>query len=274
VLDALIREAPTLPVIAKLARGVLDARVHGRWRSTQDNLVALQAMRRFFDTYEATPPSYTGKLWLGTAAYAEQSFVGRSTVRGHVGLGFAELAPGATHDIAFAKVGPGRMYYRLGITYAPARPDLPPLDAGFVVRRTYTAVDAASDVAHLPNGSWKIKLGAKVLVQLEALNTTRRDDVALIDQLPAGFEIVDSSLAISEREAAGISDHWDHLNWRDDRAEAFAMELAPGSHRLEYTVRATTPGTFVTAPAKAEEMYAPETFGRAASDRVIVEAVP
>jgi uncharacterized protein YfaS (alpha-2-macroglobulin family) len=30
-----------------------------------------------------------------------------------------------------------------------------------------------------------------------------------------------------------------------------------GSHRPLYTVRATTPGTFIAAPAKAEEMYSP-----------------
>jgi uncharacterized protein YfaS (alpha-2-macroglobulin family) len=35
--------------------------------------------------------------------------------------------------------------------------------------------------------------------------------------------------------------------------------------------RATTPGTFVVPPTKAEEMYMPETFGRSASDRVVVE---
>jgi len=35
--------------------------------------------------------------------------------------------------------------------------------------------------------------------------------------------------------------------------------------------RATTPGTFVVPPAKAEEMYSPEVFGRSASDLVIVE---
>ncbi len=271
VLDALIREAPGNPVIAKLARGVLDARQHGRWHSTQENLVALQAMRRYFDAYEAKTPNYTGKLWLGTAGYAEQSFVGRSTVRGHVGLAYNQLTPGSTHDIAFAKVGTGRMYYRLGITYAPAKADLPPLDAGFIVRRTYSAVDDPRDVVHLTNGTWKIKLGAKVLVQLEAINTTRRDEVALADQLPAGFEIVDVSLATSEREAVGANDYWDHTNFRNDRAEAFALELAAGSHHLAYTVRATTPGTFIAAPAKAEEMYAPETFGRTAGTTVVIE---
>ena len=35
--------------------------------------------------------------------------------------------------------------------------------------------------------------------------------------------------------------------------------------------RATTPGDFVVPPTKAEEMYSPETFGRSAGDRLIVE---
>ena len=36
-------------------------------------------------------------------------------------------------------------------------------------------------------------------------------------------------------------------------------------------VRASTPGVFITAPAKAEEMYSPETFGRSAGE--VVEVV-
>ena len=42
-------------------------------------------------------------------------------------------------------------------------------------------------------------------------------------------------------------------------------------HTYTYVARATTPGEYVVPPAKAEEMYAPETFGRTGTDRVIVE---
>jgi uncharacterized protein YfaS (alpha-2-macroglobulin family) len=49
------------------------------------------------------------------------------------------------------------------------------------------------------------------------------------------------------------------------------MSLEEGVHRFSYSVRATTPGTFVAAPAKAEEMYNPETFGRSNGVRVVVE---
>jgi len=44
-----------------------------------------------------------------------------------------------------------------------------------------------------------------------------------------------------------------------------------GVHTYRYVARATTPGTFIVPPPKAEEMYTPETFGRGATDIVIVE---
>jgi hypothetical protein len=37
-------------------------------------------------------------------------------------------------------------------------------------------------------------------------------------------------------------------------------------------VRATTAGTFIAAPASAEEMYEPEVFGRTAT--AVVEVTP
>ena len=64
---------------------------------------------------------------------------------------------------------------------------------------------------------------------------------------------------------------YEHQNLRDERAEAFTSLLWPGVYEYVYYARATTPGRFVAPPAHAEEMYAPETFGRSASDRVVIE---
>jgi uncharacterized protein YfaS (alpha-2-macroglobulin family) len=272
VLDALMRETPAHPLVTKLARGLLDGRKRGRWSTTQDNVAVMQAMRRYFDTYEKVTPSFTGKLWLGNTAYAEQSFAGRSLARAQTTIGWPALGPGSTHDIAFAKDGAGRMYYRLGVTYAPEQVDLPALDAGFVVRRTYTAIDDPGDVTKLTDGRVRVKLGARVLVTVETLNTTLRHSVAIVDPMPAGFESVNAALATSERPASVAADtYWDFRNLRDDRSEVFAMRLSEGVHRFTYTVRATTPGTFVAAPAKAEEMYSPETFGRSTGVTVVIE---
>jgi len=272
-LDALIREAPQEPLVDKLARGLLGARKRGRWSTTQENLAVMQAMRHYFDVYEKDTPSYTGKLWFGTAAYAEQTFAGRSQLRATTKLDWTQLGANSRNDIALQKSGPGRMYYRIGITYAPKQANLPPLDAGFVVRRSYEGAENPSDVVHLPDGTWKIKLGAKVRVVLETVNTTTRYAVALADPLPAGLESVNTRLATAERDAGGATDaDWDHTEMRDNRSEAFAMTLREGTHRWVYTARATTPGKFIAAPTKAEEMYSPETFGRSSGSVVVVES--
>ena len=44
-----------------------------------------------------------------------------------------------------------------------------------------------------------------------------------------------------------------------------------GIYDYTYVARATTPGSFVVPPTKAEEMYFPETFGRSGTDRLVVE---
>ncbi len=264
-LDAIMRESPDQAVTRKLARGLLDARRRGRWTSTQENLAVMIAMRRYFDTYEKVTPDFTGKAWLGQIGYTEHAFAGHTLERATAQVGWPTLPAGSTQDLAFAKDGPGRMYYRVGITYAPKRTDLPALDAGFIVRRSYTAADHPSDVGRGSDGRWHVKLGARVLVTVEALVTTPRYDVAVVDPLPAGFEAINTALAVAERAVPGATTAgWDHVNMRDERAEAFAGELREGSHVFAYSVRATTPGVFVAAPAKAEEMYEPETFGRSA----------
>jgi hypothetical protein len=105
--------------------------------------------------------------------------------------------------------------------------------------------------------------------------------VALVDPLPAGLEIQSPELLGSATLPPSDGDEppwarwwgrwYDHENLRDERAEAFALTVWPGTYTWRYVARATTPGTFVVPPARAEEMYHPETFGRTASTRMVVE---
>jgi len=97
-------------------------------------------------------PNYTGKLWLGAAAYAEQAFIGRSNARGLASLDWNALTPGSSHDVALAKTGAGRMYYRVGISYAPRDTNLAPLDAGFIVRRPFPSAMWPPVTSSRPSG--------------------------------------------------------------------------------------------------------------------------
>ena len=165
--------------------------------------------------------------------------------------------------------------------YAPRNLDLQPLDRGFTVERTYESVDGAGDVRRAEDGTWHVRAGARVRVKLTLAAESRRYHVALMDPLPAGFEALNPALKVTgtlprpEEETAKRLFWWgpwfEHQNLRDERAEAFTSLLWEGVYTYTYLARAATPGEFTAGPARAEEMYSPETFGRTAPDRVVVE---
>jgi uncharacterized protein YfaS (alpha-2-macroglobulin family) len=297
LLEALILDQPASDLIPKLVEGLLAHRTAGRWSSTQENVFVLLALDRYFQAYEKATPDFVARAWLGERFAGSHAFRGRTTERQHIQIPMAALyeASGAS-EVLLAKQGAGRLYYRLGLRYAPQSLVLAPLDRGFTVERAYEGVDSAADVKRDADGTWRIRAGARVRVRLTMVAPARRYHVALVDPLPAGLEALNPALAVSGSlpgddgseivplAATGLggpghpgqwwwwSRTWfDHQNLRDERVEAFAALLWEGVHSYRYVARATTPGTFVVPPPKAEEMYSPESFGRGGSDRVVVE---
>jgi uncharacterized protein YfaS (alpha-2-macroglobulin family) len=200
----------------------------------------------------------------------------------------ADAPGGPQQNLTIQKEGTGRLYYRIGMQYAPSSLKLAAADYGFTVERRYEAVDDPADVRRDADGTWRVRAGAKVRVKLSLYAPARRYHVALTDPLPAGLEALNPSLAVTEFvpqesrvEEGGRSGRrgwwwwsgvwYEHQNLRDERAEAFTSLLWEGVYTYAYTARATTPGTFVVPPPKAEEMYHPETFGRGPTDRLVVE---
>lgn len=284
MLESLIEEQKDLDLIPKLVTGLLAHKKAGRWGNTQENTFVLVALDRYFDTYEKITPDFVARVWLGQGYAGDHTFKGRSTDSFQIDIPMKTVAAAGKSDLVIQKDGAGRLYYRVGMTYAPADLKLPPADYGFVVERRYEAVDKPDDVVKQADGTWKIKAGARVRVRLSMVNENRRYHVALVDPLPAGLEAMNPALAVTgpipldpqEQKNRGAYWWWlgpwyEHQNMRDERIEAFASLLWEGVHSYEYVARATTPGNFVVPPPKAEEMYMPETFGRGASDRVIVE---
>ncbi len=53
-----------------------------------------------------------------------------------------------------------------------------------------------------------------------------------------------------------------NVEMRDDRAVLFADYMSPGTYVYEYYARATTPGTYMVVPARAELLYFRDVFGR------------
>lgn len=142
---------------------------------------------------------------------------------------------------------------------------------GLAVSRTYRSLDGTA----LDLSEGKVQLGDLVYVEVEIGNTSGAyiQNIALVDRLPAGFEVENPRLGrgfkadwIDEEEQWAV----DFLDMRDDRLEAFG-ELGPTeSKKIVYTIRAVTSGKYNTPPVEAEAMYDPTLWAREKGDTAVV----
>jgi uncharacterized protein YfaS (alpha-2-macroglobulin family) len=292
MLDSLIAEGKSPEIVTKLMRSLLGGQVKGRWRNTQENANVLLAMRHYFDKYEKTVPDLLAEAWLGRNFIGESSFKGRSNDFKTISIPMSYLCDTGAHteDLILKKSGSGRLYYRLGLNYAPKSLHLPAIDRGFSVTRTYEGAKKKDDVTKNSDGTWQFKAGSLVKVKVTVNASSERFFVAVVDPLPAGAESQNQDLkgaeSVNDKGSNYLSNDssdsgwwtrhwwntcWNHENQRDNETEVFADQLWAGAHEYNYLIRATTPGRYVVPPTKAEEMYAPETFGRTASETVVIE---
>jgi uncharacterized protein YfaS (alpha-2-macroglobulin family) len=142
---------------------------------------------------------------------------------------------------------------------------------GLAVGRTYR--DLAGDVIDLSQGT--VKLGDVIYVEDEISNTSGAmiQNIALVDRLPAGFEIENPRLGRGfKADWINPDDDWatDYFNLRDDRVEAFGSLAGRSSAKLIYTISAVTSGTYATPPIEAEAMYDPTLWAREKGSTAVV----
>jgi alpha-2-macroglobulin len=195
-------------------------------------------------------------------------------------------APGATNDLTFTRQGTGTLFYTARLRYAVDALFQEGLDNGFRIERQYAPV---GDTGKAGAAATSFKAGDLIQVTLSFELTKERRFVAVTDPLPAGFEPVESWFNTTASALSRMQDQqnderdgeydwrdwwrrggFDHVERHDDRVLLFATRLSEGRHSFSYIVRATTAGTFRTAPAHAEEMYEPEVFGRTATATIEV----
>ena len=270
-LDTLVRQTSDEQMTKQIVRWLMKVREKGRWRNTQENAWAMEALVDYYRRYEKETPNFAATATLGDTVLAKDEFRGRSTEAKSHDVPMMQLKSG---PVQFTKEGPGTLFYLLTLKYGLAGIFHDAADRGFSIERHYSQKD--------------FKAGDLIKVTLKLRNTKERRFVAVTDPIPAGTEPVDSAFAttateLAEKQKTDNPDNYDwtsvwrrggfdHVERHDDRVNLFATRLSEGVHEFTYLVRATTAGTFVTAPARVEEMYEPEVFGRTATD--VVEVKP
>jgi len=293
VLQTLATVAPEHPFVPKLARWLGGIRGRdGRYRNTQEASFPLMALADVARYREKEVPAYEATATLGGARIASARFEGRSMRMDRTSLAVDRI--GAGGKLEFQKEGPGTLYYGALLRYAPAELPTTALDRGITVQRWFEPYEGGGQIRHAVAGEL-------VRVKLRIASAQERRFAVIAVPVPAGLEVVDTSLATTAalpavasangegEEEGGFEDDEDapvgpwaarffspfnHEERRDGQVVFFADLLPPGVHTTSFVARATTPGDFVLQPAHAEEMYAPEVFGRSDGGRMRVVAHP
>ena len=288
VLNSIVKGGVADAPMRQLVRWMMAARKDGRWGNTQENALAMEALVAYYRKYESTVPDFRAVVALGARELARNDFRGRSTDASTTNVPMTQVlaagAAGSSVPLTFRREGSGTLFYSARLQYAADRLYQDGLDSGFNVERRYEPF-VENSATTLGAGSTRpatsFAAGDLVRVTLTFRLTKERRYVAVTDPLPAGFEPVESWFATTARDLAdqqdrqrnegGDANDWrnwwrfsgfDHVERHDDKILLFATRLAEGVHEFSYIARATTSGAFRTAPARAEEMYEPEVFGR------------
>src|SRR5690606_36543737 len=92
----------------------------------------------------------------------------------------------SVEQVTVAKDGPGKLYYRLGLRYAPADFRMDPVDRGYTVSRRYEALAEAGQDAPDPealvqgeDGNYTVKAGTNVKVTITVVAQDRSNYVVV-----------------------------------------------------------------------------------------------
>jgi uncharacterized protein YfaS (alpha-2-macroglobulin family) len=287
VLNSLVRGGITDVQARPIVRWMMQVRKDGRWGNTQENAHAMESLVAYYRKFESVVPDFTAVVTLSGTEIARQKFAGRTTTSISKDIAMPQVLAGGTagssSPLTFAREGAGSLFYTARFRYAADRLFQQGLDTGFNIERSYAPY--VENGVRPPSATYTA--GDLVRVTLTLRLTKERRFVAVTDPLPAGFEPVESWFATTARTLAQDQDQqpestadwnswwerggFDHVERHDDRVELFATRLSEGRHTFSYVVRATTAGSFRTAPTHVEEMYEPEVFGRTATAIVEVK---
>jgi len=257
-LSAYMDVAPDSEMVPVLAKRLESSMENGRWKTTQDNAMALLALGKYARYIESQDKEYSGSVSLGENIIAN----------------FTDQKPAVVKDVdlsgkdmAISVQGKGNVYYYWNASGVPLRNKIEESDAGIKVRRRFLTRDGK------PLDVNKITQGEVIIVELSVDSDLNYKNVVVADLLPACFEIENPRLKtrVGASLTKGKRFEPDHVDIRDDRFLMFTD--MPGSNKFsyQYVVRAVTKGDFTLPPVSAECMYDPSIKSVSGQGRVQVE---
>jgi uncharacterized protein YfaS (alpha-2-macroglobulin family) len=162
-------------------------------------------------------------------------------------------------SLTFASESPGFFYQVASSGYDKTLPDKP-IEAGLELERSYLGADGK------PVKSVKLGDAIDVVMTLRSGSSETIGNVAVVDLLPAGFELMPEARHAAEQEPKEDTDKKDDdadapsawqpaaTDRREDRIVLYGT-FAPVKETYRYRIRATSRGSFIVPPSYAQSMY-------------------
>ena len=266
VLDAWVTDGPRGGAIDGLAAELLATRDGaGSFGGDEADAWAVVALSRAAASRERERPDVTARAWVDGALRVDE----RIRARGGVAPPVSVAVPARSElRVTLERRGSGPLHYAL--IEAGADPPAPRAD-GFVVSRRYVAVDDPSDVRRDGDGTWRLRLGARVRVLVTVITTATRRQVEVLAPGIPGLS-VDPATAMADGVSARDARAPRGTAWTfDDDLAVHLSSLVDGPHVFSYEARTTLRGRVTVPAATARELADRRVRGRSAPDIVRIE---
>ncbi|MFQ5754192.1 MAG: hypothetical protein ACE5HI_19570, partial [bacterium] len=256
MLDILAEVDEKHPMVPILVENLTKAASkYGRWYSTQENAYAFLALGKILRKQRDS--NYTGTVTIAGELYSKfnteaQNFASKDC---------------SGKDVSLTITGSGTCYFYWRVDGIPAKLTIDEYDHDLMVRRRYL------DENGNPINYSLFRQGDMVIAEIsvQALHESL-ENVAIVDVLPAGFEIENPRL----QSRQGID--WIgqkayrpmYMDIRDDRMILYGDFRYGQTSKFYYGLRAVTRGNFTLPPIRAEAMYAPSKASVASSGKVVI----
>jgi alpha-2-macroglobulin len=276
----------------KLVRSVTQSRgSRDHWENTQENLYCTSALAQYSAVYEKDTPALSARVSLDGAPIGEAKFMTRRDPAVLLSRPNGDADAGHRGVVHIERSGEGRLYYSTRLSYSLNDLAAKETNAGIEVHREYSVQRSGSwQLLHSP---LEVRRGELVRIDLYLSVAAPRNFVVVDDPVPGGLEPVDRDLATASTvdadetafTAAGGSFWFKYSDWSEygislwnfyhrelkhDAARFYADYLPAGHYHLSYGAQAMAEGEFTAAPAKAEEMYDPDVYGKGMPAKLLV----
>ncbi len=283
VVKALAERNPASPMVVDAVRYLASQRDQGgRWASSYETAWVLLALNKYMLASGELRGDFGFSADLNGTALAQGQAAGpQNMTLVSASAPLTQLNLGGANSLLINKQdGTGRLYYRAALTVDRPAESAPALEKGMSISRQY--LDCSSKPCQ-PITAYQMKPDQSGRVTVRLTLTLPNDVYYLMlqDYIPAGSDILDSSLKTSQQgvEDQSVQVRFDPADpfgegwgwWLFNRPQIYSSHimwsadyLPAGTYELTYTIVPSLAGEYRVLPAHAWQTYFPEVQGTTA----------